>query len=94
MTSPRPFPMQPPTDDAPECLRQAWCTARHAWRLEQVASAEAQAMVAVRRPMSVVFAAEAALATAEERTNLAFHTLFHEYRTALSGMDDTAQRTA
>lgn len=91
MNSPHPFPMQPLTDDAPESLRQAWCSARHAWRMEQVASAEAKAVAAMRTPIIVYVGA--ALAHAEERTNLAFHRLFHEYRTALSTMDGVAGPT-
>ena len=86
--------MQPLSDDAPESLRQAWCAARHAWRMEQVAVAEQAAMLVIGRPHSVLALSDADVARAEERTNVAFHALFHEYRTALSMMDSATQRTA
>lgn len=90
MNSPHPFPMQPLRDDAPESLRQAWQAARHAWRMEQVAVAEQSALLALRTSHSTSAYADYRVEHAEERTNLAFDKLWHEYRHAEHAMPQTA----
>ena len=62
--------------------------------MEQVASAEAQAVAAMRTPISVFVATGVALAHAEQRTNLALDKLWKEYRHAEHAMPQTIHQVS